>query len=156
MNTFLPYPDFAASARSLDRARLGKQRVEAFQIIRTLRGETSGWASHPAVKMWAGYTEALAFYGLTMCDEWIRRGYKDSLQSEFINALGLHRYSGIDGIPLPPWMGDADFHSSHRSALLRKDPEHYGQFGWTDSPDVPYVWPTVGQNDASQRQEARM
>ncbi|HSR28205.1 MAG TPA: cytoplasmic protein, partial [Actinomycetes bacterium] len=27
MQTFLPFPDFAASARSLDQRRLGKQRV---------------------------------------------------------------------------------------------------------------------------------
>ena len=29
MQTFLPYEDFRASARVLDRQRLGKQRVEA-------------------------------------------------------------------------------------------------------------------------------
>jgi hypothetical protein len=27
---------------------------------------------------------------------------------------------------LPHWLGDPDFHRSHQSALLRKDPEHYG------------------------------
>ena len=32
-------------------------------------------------------------------------------------------------------------HASHRSNLLRKDPEHYMQFGWTEPPDLPYVWP---------------
>jgi hypothetical protein len=29
VQTFLPYPDFAASAATLDSKRLGKQRVEA-------------------------------------------------------------------------------------------------------------------------------
>ena len=39
MQTFLPYPDFARSARCLDNRRLGKQRVESYQILRagTLR-----------------------------------------------------------------------------------------------------------------------
>ncbi|HET9348893.1 MAG TPA: pyrimidine dimer DNA glycosylase/endonuclease V, partial [Arthrobacter sp.] len=31
MQTFLPFPDFQQSAAALDRARLGKQRVEALQ-----------------------------------------------------------------------------------------------------------------------------
>lgn len=32
-------------------------------------------------------------------------------------------------------------HASHRSNLLRKEPEYYTQFGWTEPPDLPYVWP---------------
>jgi Pyrimidine dimer DNA glycosylase len=36
MQTFLPYPDFVACARVLDSRRLGKQRVEALQILRAL------------------------------------------------------------------------------------------------------------------------
>jgi len=34
MQTFLPFPDFAESAKCLDNRRLGKQRVEAKQILR--------------------------------------------------------------------------------------------------------------------------
>ena len=46
---------------------------------------------------------------------------------------------------LPPWLGDADFHRSHRSALLRKDPAHYRPF-FPDVPDdLPYVWPASGR-----------
>ena len=33
MQTFLPFPDFQQSAAVLDRVRLGKQRVEALQIL---------------------------------------------------------------------------------------------------------------------------
>ncbi len=42
---------------------------------------------------------------------------------------------------LPAWLGDDAFHRSHRSSLVRKDPEFYGpQF--PDVPDdLPYVWP---------------
>ena len=49
MQTFLPYPDFVASARCLDRRRLGKQRVEVLQLLRALLVPGSGWANHPAV-----------------------------------------------------------------------------------------------------------
>ena len=32
-------------------------------------------------------------------------------------------------------------HRSHRSALVRKDPEHYGSLFPDADPEVPYVWP---------------
>lgn len=38
MQTFLPYPDFQESAAVLDQVRLGKQRVETFQIMQALFG----------------------------------------------------------------------------------------------------------------------
>jgi hypothetical protein len=59
MQTFLPYPGFLHSARSLDRRRLGKQRVETLQVLRGLTWPRYGWRHHPTVKMWAGYEEAL-------------------------------------------------------------------------------------------------
>ncbi|MDT5035120.1 MAG: hypothetical protein QOE03_305, partial [Micromonosporaceae bacterium] len=58
VQTFLPYPEFATSARVLDQRRLGKQRVEAIQVLRGLIVPGYGWRHHPAVKMWAGYEEA--------------------------------------------------------------------------------------------------
>ena len=33
MQTFLPYADFAQSAKVLDMKRLGKQRVEVLQLL---------------------------------------------------------------------------------------------------------------------------
>jgi hypothetical protein len=36
MQTFMPYSDFEKTARCLDNKRLGKQRVEAWQILNTL------------------------------------------------------------------------------------------------------------------------
>ncbi|MEU7740966.1 MSMEG_6728 family protein [Nonomuraea sp. NPDC049158] len=59
MQTFLPYPDFARTAAVLDPLRLGKQRVEALQILRALTIPGYGWRHHPAVRMWASYEEAL-------------------------------------------------------------------------------------------------
>ena len=51
MQTFLPYPDFAASAAALDQARLGKQRVETLQALRALVIPDYGWRQHPAIRM---------------------------------------------------------------------------------------------------------
>jgi len=50
VNTFLPHADFVKSAESLDNKRLGKQRVEAWQILQALRGNTKGWVNHPATR----------------------------------------------------------------------------------------------------------
>lgn len=132
MQTFLPFPDFERSARVLDYRRLGKQRVEAFQIIRTLRGISKGWATHPAVLMWQGHDACLGLYMDAMIREWIARGYR--------NTMAL---SGSDpDAPPPPWLGDEAIHASHRAALLSKDPDHYGGFGWAEAPAYAYVWPS--------------
>lgn len=133
MQTFLPYPSFQRSARCLDRLRLGKQRVEALQILSTLRGTSSGWVNHPAVRMWRGAETLLAVYAMAMIQEWTARGYK--------NNMVLPEIPDLAKFEEPAWLGDENFHASHRSNLLRKDPKHYGQFGWTEPTDLPYIWP---------------
>jgi hypothetical protein len=136
MQTFLPYPDFTQSLASLDRARLGKQRVEAKQILLALTQPDYGWQSHPAVLMWRGFEPALATYGRICCEVWQDRGYTDSLWDWF------YFREADEAATMPPWLNNPAFHSSHRSNLLRKDPIWYGRYGWTESPDLPYVWPT--------------
>lgn len=130
MQTFLPYPDIARSVEALDPRRLGKQRVEAMQILRTLRGETRGWRNHPAVRMWDGHERTLAVYMDACIREWKLRG--------FVNNMPVTR---IRRFELPPWFGDDAFHASHRANLLRKDAAYYGAFGWTEDPATPYHWP---------------
>lgn len=135
MQTFLPYNNFVRSAIVLDRQRLGKQRVEAWQILRALTGQSTGWVNHPATKMWRGYENELAFYGICICEEWINRGYNDSLLPRFTEFFNKDIYEP------PPWLGDKSFHISHKSNLLRKLPKHYRQY-WKRVPDdLPYVWP---------------
>lgn len=130
MQTFLPIPSLTGSASILDNKRLGKQRVEAKQILNALRGLTKGWVNHPATRMWRGYEPALCAYMDACIDEWVRRGYNNTM-----------RVVRPTNIVLPPWFGDPAFHASHRSNLLRKAPQHYSQYGWTEGPDLPYVWP---------------
>jgi hypothetical protein len=139
VQTFLPLPDFEASARVLDWRRLGKQRSEARGILTTLLFN-GGWRHHTAVRMWEGYIAALVEYGNVIIREWVRRGYN--------NAMPI---LSVQAFELPPWFGVEAFHASHRSNLLRKLPEHYSQFGWKEGPDLPYFWPTKqgfdGQRD---------
>ena len=148
MQTFLPFPDFGRSAAALDDRRLGKQRVEALQVVRALTWETYGWKRHPAVRMWEGHVEALGRYGYTICAEWLRRGYADtcavSIAADLATAGVVTVRTETDlraADELPGWFGDDRVHGSHRAALVRKDPEHYrAQFPDAD-PDDAYHWP---------------
>jgi len=135
LQTFLPYEDFRSSAESLDTKRLGKQRVEAWQILIALQGG-SGWRNHPAVKMWKGHVWWLLLYGLTICEVWRERGYRDSLLPKFLDAI---ESTAIDDYP--PWLGVNKFHSSHRANLIRKSEVHYRAFGWSEHPAAGYYWP---------------
>jgi hypothetical protein len=145
MQTFVPYADFAASAAVLDDKRLGKQRVETLQILRALVFPSyRGWKNHPATRMWRGFTAALVAYGTAVCDEWERRGRVDAVRAALVAFSGgvrpdvaALRAAGA----LPPWLGLEPLHVSHRSALVRKEPEHYRTY-FPDVPDdLPYVWP---------------
>ena len=149
MQTFLPWPDFAESAVALDTKRLGKQRVETLQIVRALTWPTYGWKHHPAVLMWRGFEEALGTYGVAICNEWAHRGFGDTCEATMMIDLAA---AGVRTPPrsqselaelgqLPPWLGDDDVHRSHRSALVRKDPEFYGARFTDADPELPYVWP---------------
>ncbi len=128
----MPYPDVYKSLRCLDYRRLGKQRVEAFQIINIITGKTDkkGWVNHPAVRMWRGHEQALMLYFDAAVDIWVERGYKNNMRKYWISAALF-----------PDWFGDEAFHRSHQSNLIRKDPAFYGpQFPGIPS-DLPYVWP---------------
>lgn len=137
MQTFLPYANFEQTAKSLDYRRLGKQRVEVKQILNALDGKSKGWINHPATKMWEGYEGALALYGMAICLEWLERGYKDSLLPEFTDRFIAEH----ENLELPPIVGDARLHLSHKSNLLRKDPIYYTPiFGEEIPHDLPYFW----------------
>lgn len=115
---------------------MGKQRLEALAILQALVDPSQSLHRHPACVMWWGAQNSLVEYGLAVCDEWIERGYEDSLRDR-IAALQI---SGPT--THPRWLGCDAVHASHRGNLLRKDPYWYGAFGWKDSPLLPYLWPT--------------
>lgn len=135
MQTFLPFPDHKASAQVLDYRRLGKQRVEAKQILDALEPDsTSRWRNHPAVLMWKGYTAQLKSYYHHMLDEWQRRGYK--------NTMSRYPVIWAEKVDIPPWWGDPEFHRSHQSNLLRKDPVYYAPHFPGVPDNLPYIWPS--------------
>lgn len=149
MQTFLPYRRFDHSARVLDNKRLGKQRVETMQIMSAIvkqkahnfsKGGSIPWGNHPATKMWLDYAYALMSYQEAVCAEWSRRGFNDTCL-EKTRAL-FNQLPEPDCQPIQvPWLGLKKFHSPHRANLLRKDPKHYGKFGWKEEPAEGYWWP---------------
>lgn len=153
MQIFLPLSDLQASLKVLDRSRMMKQRVETIQILRGILassggfgdefGKGVGWTNHPATVM-------VGYHGLWLCRylrlniaEATRRGY-DSTKSRAhavrlepaLRKLGHAPYA-------PDWFGNEEFHRSHQSNLIRKDPEFYRPKFPLDVPDnLEYVWPT--------------
>jgi hypothetical protein len=132
----------------LDNKRLFKQAVECKQILLAL-GVSVGahkptgskaWQNHPAVRMWRGHELALAIYAVHIAHECRRRGYKDKLLEEFLGVVKSLRVPN-EPARYPPWMRDWSIMTSHRSNLLRKEPDWYSQFGWLVKPDLSYKWP---------------
>ena len=141
MQTFLPFDDFTASARVLDSARLGKQRLEAVQALRALTFPVYGWRNHPAARMWRGFRPALTAYTLATIDEWTARGNTDALRPLVLEFAPEVERMPQDALAVPTWLGTAAFHDSHRSNLVRKVPEYYREFFPDVADDLPYLWP---------------
>jgi len=165
MQTFMPYDNFLFSAKCLDTRRLGNQRNEAKTLYTQLTLRTGGWLKHPAARMWEGHTSALLCYLWEVCYQWKERGivnrgtpYTDNVFTGVLNFIleevceGSHTHATdtiaayqTDGTLVNPpwWLGDRLVHESHRAALLAKDPGWYGTFGWTETPQIKYFWPTA-------------
>lgn len=129
----------------LDMKRLGKQRVEAAQIISILEyydehGELpdNGWANHKVTKMWMGHTKALKMYFNYTVKYWIERGYKNTY--EFYEDVDCEiikcRFDGRTAVfekeatseTFPLWFSFPPIHYAYRAALYMKDPEFYADF----------------------------
>jgi hypothetical protein len=67
-------------------------------------------------------------------DEWVRRGYNNTMEKRDDSNLVI-----------PPWVSDYRVWVSHRANLIRKDPIYYSQFNWCIDPmhalTVEYYWP---------------
>jgi hypothetical protein len=142
----------------LDVKRLGKQRIEATQILEILLQQPildshnqsivkfdkslQMWTNHPAVKMWRGHEEWLKSYQSICIGEWCWRGYTNTIQVLKPNLIQ----------DPPSWLGQEEFHSSHRSNLIRKNPTHYRQFWPTESNDLEYMWP-IGEKDVPENND---
>ena len=92
-----------------------------------------------------GYEPALVAYGLAVVREWTAQGRAGTVGVKLL--LHLHgepartqEELGRLGM-LPPWLGRDDLHHAYRSALVRKDPDHYRPLFPDAVEDLEYVWP---------------
>ena len=125
MQTFLPYENFADCAECLDYRRLGKQRVEAWQILQACEGLTKAWSTVPITLAWKGYEAALARYGKAMCDEWMKRGFRDNMRIRFAGYVGTPTMPRV--LEDPPWVSCEAIHRQYKEVLITKNREVYGE-----------------------------
>lgn len=152
MITFLPSPNFEASARLLDDKRLGAQRYEAWSILKWLRNpaDYDQLVRAGYCRMWRGYEPALVRYTNAMLREWARRGKNNKELRPEDPGRGLQEDGDPGEVEMPPWMGDETLHSYHRHALMAKLPEHYGKLGWVETGNEyngSYPWPICLKED---------
>lgn len=143
MQVFSMHYDYLQTAKELDYRRLGKQRVESWQILGSIQkkknGATKGaWINHPCIRIWYDNELALVNYSIAMCEEWIRRGYKDTMLERFLRMKDDFENQNYDS-SLPSLYGNDLFHLSHQSNLLKKDFNYYSKFYNVPS-DIPYYW----------------
>ena len=134
MQVFLPHPDFRQSLECLDNVRLRNQILRECKTL-----ISGGWSNHPAAKMWLGYEHALCEYAIVGLEVIRLRGYP-RIKLAWM-PFWTKKQKTFKDTGMPPFVGNEEFHASHRSNLLRKDPEWYGKFGWTEPDDLEYIWP---------------
>lgn len=109
------------------------------------------WEHHPIVKMWKGHDYAILQYGLAMCSEWVKRGFKDTLARKFCREVaGDGCFEEEDSktnnkikdeyVKYPSWIFDKELQLSHQSNLVRKLPEHYRKYFPNVPDNLEYKW----------------
>ena len=146
VNTFVTSNSVKECASNLDNKRLGKQRVEAKQIIDCLEsGGRKGFANHPATLMWKDNIIGLKYYCNAMITEWKSR--KNSKGKEFLNTMELYKLDEkLDEKEIMPWWFYCkQLQLTHKCSLLRKNPSYY-KFKLSENEEpfmyVGYVWPS--------------
>lgn len=157
--TFVTSWSLKKCAENLDNKRLMKQLVEASQIIDVLLGKKTGWANHPACKMWEGHVNALKRYYNFIHDECRRRGFNIKMKKFHHNKPKRTKINLVDGVPIvngnkedtfPWWFLWRELHLTHQASLLRKDPDFYSD-KFTDRKlekyiNHGYIWPSKIQS----------
>lgn len=152
VNTFIVSSDIYESMETLDFKRLGKTRLEAKQIINVLENELNGgWSKHPATLSFVGYIDALKAYYNICVQEWISRGYKNTMKLYDVDESRFSarffdketkEFSKKTKYSYPKFVSFEPYLLAHKAALFRKDNEYYKDF------EVPeeylergYLWP---------------
>ncbi|MCS6770148.1 MAG: pyrimidine dimer DNA glycosylase [Candidatus Caldarchaeum sp.] len=130
MQIFRPYVDWRRSASALDSLRLGKQRVEAKQVLNVIlrrvgliKDGLRGWLNHPIVLMYYNdgkpYVDDVVGMFEACVQEWRGRGNQSLINLSDIQPL-LVKVEKTSGTPI------THIHEiEYRRILLMKNPAHY-------------------------------
>lgn len=78
---------------------------------------TLSWGSHPALRMWYGYEDSLKIYITAHIFEWVKRGYKNTMN---IPSISLDR---VGKVIHPWWAIHRTNHLAILASMLRKEKE---------------------------------
>ena len=141
MITWMTRMSYLDTAADLDSDMLMQLAQESSELVREML--TVGENQSPTVRMWQGYEVALAAYSASMEVELATRGVFTHLHLETATLIRDLGRSDDNEYDAPPWLEDADVLRSHRSNLVRRWPEQYGN-SWAKTPELwPYIWPFV-------------
>lgn len=148
MMLWLPHENFRDCARAMDSRTLTIQRFDAWRLLNMLtKGVPVGMKRNPTIRMWQEYPTWVAGYGMAICLEWELRSEKSSeitkLFEEYLDVADLTD-------TYPRWLGDSLLHSSHRSNMIKLDPDHYMKLWPGVIEGMPLAWPKEEGEDDGQ------
>lgn len=121
--THLPYPDFEECADCLSKVDLLVARETAYRLMQVPYRPLFDGAHALECGWWAKYPNTLCQYYNEIVNECFRR-----------NIFPKYGYAVMEGQPTnPSWLGNAEFHSLHRTNLHYMQPSHYRRFDWEES-----------------------
>lgn len=142
--TWLTQMSFGRTAGDLTDADLRALIMDYSALVDHLTGEVPLPKSNPVPYMWKGYLEAAIIAGMMSCMEWsFTRRYDDKVFWKFSRLADKMTAEKRFTYAAPPWFRDKDVIRSHRSALMAKEPEAYGET-WVGAPKrMPILWPVI-------------
>ena len=145
---------------NLDYRRLGKQRIEAKQIIESLENNSLGWSKHPATLSFSKNIDSLKAYYNICIQEWINRGYKCNMK--IYDEIDESKYSPLicefDGKKAifhedneksyPKFVSFPPYFYAHRASLYRKNNNFYSSKNFPEEYlEKGYFWPSKFDSD---------
>ena len=120
----LPVANFRESVRMLSPSDAELQ----FRTVQTILSffRRAHLKVPPRIAMWINHETALKYY------------------EKLLSERTKHPFfeTPING-NLPPWFGNPEIHASHRAVLLKRNPEHYQQFGWKEKKSLLLKFPKL-------------
>lgn len=141
MLLLMPFEEPMLCARVFDDVLLRQETRASVVFLKALRGEAPGWNLHSTTKMWNGYGDGLAVFGLYLAYEMQARSLGGVEEARHIKEM----FPGADDWhpEMPPWVGALEVHGSHRAFLVAYDADYYGPKFPGIQASVELAWPEM-------------